>query len=185
MIPQALAIRAQIAIDRQEQDRAERLLASGKAGDAATGPASWQDGALETRCCSRPSITSGSRSRPTPTIAKPCSGWSVRSSSRTTTKAAEPFRELAGNLERLNTLVHRAANPTARKDPGLLRELGDACAALHRDPEARAWYELAIARDPLDSASQRALYRLREPDRSTGPTPRLLPEPGSQLVLTP
>jgi hypothetical protein len=95
------------------------------------------------------------------------------------TKAAEPLRELARNLERLNTLVHRAADQTARDDPRLLRELGDACAALHRDPEARAWYELAIARDPLDAEAQRALYRLRPPDRSIGAGPRVSPEPSS------
>ena len=114
---EALVIRAQIAIDRQEQDRAERLLASGKNRRRQTGPAARQDGAFETRRSRRPSINSASHSRPTPTIAKPFSGWRAHSSWRTKPRPPSRYRELAGNLERLNTLVHRAANRTARKDP--------------------------------------------------------------------
>ena len=70
-------------------------------------------------------------------------------------KAAAPIRETARNLERLNTLTNRAAAPRARFNAGLLRQLGEACASLHRDAEARAWYKLAVAGDPLDSESQR------------------------------
>jgi hypothetical protein len=77
-------------------------------------------------------------------------------------KAVAPIREQARNLERLNTLINRAAAPRAGSDPGLLRQLGEACAALERNAEARAWYKLAVAADPLDSEAQRALYRLRD-----------------------
>ena len=80
-------------------------------------------------------------------------------------EAARPLREAARNLDRLNTLIQQAATPEARRNPVLLRQLGAACAALHRDAEARAWYALAIAADPLDSESQRALFRLRDPGR--------------------
>ena len=76
-------------------------------------------------------------------------------------KSAEPLRLVARNLERLNTLVQRAAVASARRDSGLMRELGAACAALHRDAEARVWYSLAVARDPLDRESQQALFRLK------------------------
>ena len=48
--------------------------------------------------------------------------------------------------------------------------LGAACEAAGRLGEARAWYRLAIARDPLDEASQRALYRLGpRPDKGLNP----------------
>ena len=111
---EALVIRAQIAVDRQEQDRAERLLASGKK----TTP-NWPGCAAGWRSRNatlhRPCINSASHSRPTPTIAKPSSGWRAALELAHETKAAEPFRELARNLERLNTLVHRAANRTARR----------------------------------------------------------------------
>ena len=46
--------------------------------------------------------------------------------------------------------------------PGeLLRALGAACEELELIPEAHAWYDLALVRDPLDSQTQMALYRLR------------------------
>ena len=180
----ALVIRAQIAIDRQEHDRAVRLARLGQDRRRLTGPAPWQDGALETRrSVGHTSIPHRVPGRPRRSRDRFRAGLCALELANDT-KAAEPLRELARNLERLNTLVHRAADRTARDDPGLLRELGDACAALHRDPEARAWYELAIARDPLDSASQRALFRLREPSRSTGPAPKPMPEAGSQFFVT-
>jgi hypothetical protein len=50
---------------------------------------------------------------------------------------------------------------TRRDDPKLLRALGAACEALQLIPEAHAWYDLALVRDPLDSQTQMALYRLR------------------------
>lgn len=75
-------------------------------------------------------------------------------------KAAEPLRELARRVDRLNSLIQRAAVPQARGDAELMRQLGEACAALNRKEEARAWYKLAIGRDPLDALAQQALFRL-------------------------
>ena len=75
-------------------------------------------------------------------------------------KSAAPFRDKVKQLELLNSLIQRAANPTEYGKPELIRELGAACAGLGRDAEARAWYKLAIATDPLDTVSQQALYRL-------------------------
>ena len=175
---QALVIRAQIAIDRQQQDRAEQLLASGKTGDTLLARLRGRM-ALSNRDAASAIRQFRVAFQADPDDRETVFGLMCALELAHETKAAEPFRELARNLERLNTLVHRAANSTARLAPGLLRELGDACVALHRGPEARAWYELAIARDPLDSASQRALFRLREPGGSTGPAPRPTPEAGS------
>jgi len=75
-------------------------------------------------------------------------------------KEAEPLRGMARKLDRLNTLVLQAAKPGAAENAALLRDLGTTCAALHRNDEARAWFELAIARDPLDGSAQQALFRL-------------------------
>ena len=50
---------------------------------------------------------------------------------------------------------------TRRDDPELLRNLAAACEALGLLPEARAWYGLALARDPVNPETQIALYRLR------------------------
>jgi tetratricopeptide (TPR) repeat protein len=80
--------------------------------------------------------------------------------------AAEPVLKAARDLDLLSSLVHRAASSAHRNDPRLLHDLGAACAAVGRRPEARAWFRLAILRDPLDRASQRALFRLKEGTRS-------------------
>ena len=50
----------------------------------------------------------------------------------------------------------------ARRDPDLLRHLGEACEDVDRPAEARAWYRLALGLDPSDAVIQRALYRLRD-----------------------
>jgi Flp pilus assembly protein TadD len=76
-------------------------------------------------------------------------------------RSAAPYLEEARKHERLGTLIQRAAPQSNRGDPELMRELGDACAAIGRDPEARCWYALAIAKNPLDSHSQQALARLK------------------------
>jgi hypothetical protein len=75
-------------------------------------------------------------------------------------QAIAPLSVIAARLERLGSLLQYASSKKGRDDPELPLRLGDACAALHRDAEARGWYRLAIARDPLDSRAQRALFHL-------------------------
>jgi hypothetical protein len=53
-----------------------------------------------------------------------------------------------------------------------MRRIGAACAAMDRYPEARAWYKLAIARDPLDSEAQQALFQLDTANRDEPQVPR-------------
>ena len=162
----ALVIRVRIAVDRGQPDRAERLLETGKADDSALATlrgrmALAKHDARKAVHHFRLAFQRDPDDRET-VFGLVCALELVHES-----VAAEPFRAQTRNLERLNTLVNRAASPGALQDPRLLRELGQACAALHRHTEARAWFELAIARDPLDQDSQRALYHLRETVRST------------------
>jgi len=84
------------------------------------------------------------------------------------TPSAEAPLAAAKRLDELAGLVQRAGTNDGRNDPTLLRRLGEACEAVGRRDEARAWFGLAIARDPLDSAAQAAMFRL-------GPVP---PPPG-------
>jgi tetratricopeptide (TPR) repeat protein len=79
-------------------------------------------------------------------------------------KSAEPLCTIATRQLRLDRLIQRAVPRQFRGDPALPMLLGDACAAVHRDAEARAWYKLAIARNPLDSRAQRALFQLGAAD---------------------
>jgi tetratricopeptide (TPR) repeat protein len=73
---------------------------------------------------------------------------------------AKPFFDKARKLERLEQLMKKAASREARKDPHMAHELGAACAAAGRFPEARAWYQVAITRDPMDQEAQKALSKL-------------------------
>ncbi len=75
--------------------------------------------------------------------------------------AAEPFLRDSRAYDTLGALMTRAANPANHKDPALLRALGAACEAVHRIPEARAWYDLAVRADPVNEEAQKALYRLK------------------------
>jgi tetratricopeptide (TPR) repeat protein len=83
--------------------------------------------------------------------------------------AAAPLIEEARKHDRLGSLVQRAAVEANRSDPNLILDLGDACAAVGRIPEARAWYNLAVGRDPLDTRAQQSLARLKDPDPKSGP----------------
>ncbi|MDR3621875.1 MAG: tetratricopeptide repeat protein [Paludisphaera borealis] len=83
--------------------------------------------------------------------------------------AALPLRQAAKNLEIFNTLMQRVSAPGGRKDASLMKEMGAACSSLGFIPEARSWYKLAIARDPLDAVSQQALFRLNAKARVNDP----------------
>ena len=55
----------------------------------------------------------------------------------------------------------RATTSEGENDSTLPARFGAACEAAGRFAEARAWYRLAIVRDPLDEHSQHAIFRLR------------------------
>ena len=74
---------------------------------------------------------------------------------------AARYLDLSAGHERLGTLVQRRDPRLATTNPALIRELGAACAAVGRLPEARAWYNIAIRRNPLDTEAQQALYQIK------------------------
>ena len=83
---------------------------------------------------------------------------------------------MLARIRLLDVLIDRicsAAEMTHREDASVLRDLGAACEALGFSAEARAWYDLALARDPLDPETQGALHRLRT-SRPTA-APRVIP----------
>ena len=165
----AVAIRVQIAVDTQQQGRAEHLLALAKSDDPALARIRGRL-ALSKRDAAAALLHFRLAFASDPEDRETVFGLVCALELAGQSEAAEPLRETARRLERLNSLIHRAATREAREDPALLRELGQACAALHRDAEARAWYELAIAHDPRDAVAQRALYSLRGPDRARSPS---------------
>jgi tetratricopeptide (TPR) repeat protein len=157
---EAIALRAQIALDLQQLDRVDELLALGPEGNPALARLRGRL-ALARRDARNALHHFQIAYAADPESRETVFGLLAAYEMIGDQKSAEPLRLVARNLERLNTLVQRAAMASARRDSGLMRELGAACAELHRDAEARAWYALAIARDPLDRESQQALFRLR------------------------
>jgi tetratricopeptide (TPR) repeat protein len=89
-------------------------------------------------------------------------------------KQARPYLEAARRHEDVWALVARAATAEGERDPKMPRQLGLACAAIGRVYEARAWLKLAIKADPLDDASQQALFDLEHGthSRSSGESGR-------------
>ena len=73
---------------------------------------------------------------------------------------ARPFLDTERRHTDLTPLIAQADTPTGPTDPKLPARLGAACEAARRFAEARGWYRLAIARDPLDADAQQALFRL-------------------------
>jgi tetratricopeptide (TPR) repeat protein len=174
--PEAIAIRVQSALDLQDQDGAERLLAAGPASNEGLarlrGRLALARGDAKAALRDfRIAYAADSDRRET------VFGLLLALEMNGDEKAAAPIREQARNLERLNTLVNRAAATGARQDLGLFRELGAACAALHRDAEARAWYNLVIDRDALDAEALHALFRLREDGQESAPAPPVAAKP--------
>ncbi len=163
--PQAIAIRAQIAIDRPDPERAERLLAHAKSDDPALARLRGKL-ALTKRDALGAERHFRAAFQVDPDDRETVFGLICALELAGKSEAAAPFRELARKLDRLSTLVHRAATPEARREPALLRDLGAACAALDRSALAKGWYEQAIALDPTDSESQKAIHRLREEERA-------------------
>jgi tetratricopeptide (TPR) repeat protein len=72
---------------------------------------------------------------------------------------AAPLLAAARARDHLASLIQRAAAPAGRDSLDLLRSLGAACEAVGHGPEARAWYTLALEKDPFDSESRKGLER--------------------------
>ena len=68
----------------------------------------------------------------------------------------QQWRHLSDLLEK----VRQSAQ--ARRDPDLIQKVAAACENVGQLPEARAWYRLALAQDPLDPALQSSLHRVRD-----------------------
>jgi len=164
--PEANVIRAQIAFDRQELERANAILDLGKSDDPAVARLRGRQALArrDARSAMRHFRIAFSAD---PNDHETLFGLQSALELLCYEREAMPIREAARNLDRLNTLLQRARTGEATRNPGLLRQLGTTCAALRRDEEARAWLELAIARDPLDTESQQALFRLRAAGQDT------------------
>jgi len=74
--------------------------------------------------------------------------------------SAETFSAAARRHDAITALISTASSRAGREDPQMAARLGAACEAAGRLYEARAWYRLALGRDPLDRECQTAMSRL-------------------------
>lgn len=159
--PEARALRARIALERGDDRKAEALLADGPS-----------DHPVLARLRGRFALAHGAgaaalRHFRAAQVAEPDNRDTIFGLANALTmlgesKAAAPLLIQARDYDRFGSLMQRAALANAKDDPKLLKQLGAASEAIHRLPEARAWYKLVIASNPLDTEAQHALYRLNQ-----------------------
>ncbi len=83
------------------------------------------------------------------------------------TAAAEVYVERVRKLNHLYNLIVRIRSPKGENQVSDLAELGKACEESGLNDEARGWYGLAVAANPLDARAQQGLHRLaRSPEGS-------------------
>jgi len=158
---EALAARVMIAMDRHQEDLAEALLETGPADDPDLArirgrvALARRDGPEAVRQY-RLAYEDDPANRDT--LFGLINALELDGDS----KAAADLRQDAKLLDEFNTVVQRMSMREGRADPNIIDDAAKACAALGLIPEARGWLKLAIARDPLDSAAQQALYRFNE-----------------------
>jgi tetratricopeptide (TPR) repeat protein len=85
--------------------------------------------------------------------------------------AADAHVERVRRLNRVYNLIVRVRSPKHENQVSDLAELGKACEDAGLTDEARGWYGLAIATNPLDGSAQQGLHRLgRSTDGSRSST---------------
>lgn len=164
--PDALALRAQLALDRGDQEEASRLLAGSSRSHAGLARL-------------RGLLALARRDAPA-AVRELCLAYRLEPDDRQTIvslgtaltllgdrDAARAVQDAVGRLRTYDAIVSRLASPEAA-GPVLFGQIGTAAEAIGRRSEARAWYQLAIARDPLQAEAQQGLFRL---GRATTDTP--------------
>jgi tetratricopeptide (TPR) repeat protein len=155
---EARAIRARLALDRGRADVAASLLADGPSDHPALarlrGRLALARGDASAVAAYRRALASEPDDRDTLFGL----GQALRVAGET--DAGQPYLRAARNRDRLDWLVENARSLSRRDDAGSLRAIGDACQSIQKLAEARAWYRLALARDPLDSELQKRLFGL-------------------------
>ena len=168
--PDARAARVRLALARGEDAAAEALLAGGPADHLALallrgrfalvrgdGPEALRQHRIADRLA--------------PHTREPAFGLGQALQMTGDSAAAAPYLDEARKHDRLGTLIQKAATPANRADPALMRDLGAACFDVGRLPEARAWYNLAIDKDPSDAQAQEGRARVDQAARSATPPP--------------
>jgi tetratricopeptide (TPR) repeat protein len=159
--PEARALRARIALDRGDADRAEALVGGDQGGDDHPALARFR-GQLALTRGDAPAAARHFRLalEADPEDRDAQFGLGQALSLAGDPEAARPYSRAASDHDRLGWLVRSARPKTRRNDPEVLREIGTACLALGRRDQARAWYRLGLSIDPNHAGLKEALARL-------------------------
>jgi predicted Zn-dependent protease len=161
----ARALRIQIALARGEIARAQELAKDGPAdhgrlnvmrGELALGAANSRQAADHFRAALR--------ADPDDRDALHGLGMALQ---RQGDAQARKYLELSERHDQLKRLIQDSV-ATISSDPKLFFKLGQVCESLELFEEAKAWYQLAIRRDPLDELAQQALARTDRASLSQG-----------------
>ena len=158
--PEARVVRVRIALDRNDDELTDKLLAEAPQGVPEL------DRLIGRRALARRDGKTGLTHYRAAYEAQPdhrdgVFGLGQALAMTGDAEGAAPWVAMAKDFDALGTLLQRAATPEGRRDPGLVKALGAACEKVHRLPEARAWYTLAIQADALDRDAQKALFRIK------------------------
>jgi Flp pilus assembly protein TadD len=159
--PVARASRVRIALDRGDAQAAETLLETGPSDDV---DLALLRGRFALARGDGPEAVRQFRIayQLAPTLREAILGLGQAFRNTGDLDTAAPLTEEARKHERLSSLILKAAVLSNRDDPVLMKELGAACADIGRLYEARAWYNLAVKRDPLDPQAQEGLAGVKE-----------------------
>jgi predicted Zn-dependent protease len=173
--PEIQALWAELAVDRGDLNEASRILTAGSSSHAGL---SRMRGLIALSRGDAPGATrellAAFRVEPDDRLTVASLATALKMAGDP--QAARPFLDGLRRYAALDALVERLAVPDLI-DGELLRRIGSACEALDRRSEARAWYQLAIARNPLDAEAQKALFRLVRV--SNGGAPAGVVDPGA------
>ena len=157
--PDARARRALIALDRDDREEFDRLVTGGAMDNALMaqlrGKLALKDGRFAEAVTD---LRLAYQTDPTDRSVLQSLGAALRGTGDDS--AAEPFFAAARRFDAITPLISRASTRAGETDPALPAQLGAACEAAGRLFEARAWYKLALANDPLNGGVQKAVFRL-------------------------
>lgn len=157
--PDAAALRAQIALDRNDADKARAILQATKADNfelsmlraqMALAEGSLEEAEKQFRIAAK--IDPDNRDAIVG-LARVLAAVGKKDE-------AKVYQDRSTNLDKLATLVQEAARPGAERVADLPKRLGLACEAVGHLPEARAWWGVMADSNPLDSEAQQAIFRV-------------------------
>jgi predicted Zn-dependent protease len=157
--PDAAAIRAQIALDRNDTEKALAILSksSQKHFDLAIMRAQMALAGGNFEESTREFQTAISID---PDNRDAVVGLARSLAAQGKKEEAKLWQERATNLDKLASIIQEAAKPNAAQVEDLPKRLAQACEAVGHMLEARAWWGLLAAKNPLDSEPQQAIYRI-------------------------